>query len=336
MDLSTNYMGFKLKNPLVIASSPLSKNIENLVQLEKAGASAVVLYSLFEEQVTHEGYETEHYMSEGSLSFAESLTYVPQGKEPNNGAEEYLQHIYRAKKAVKIPIIGSLNAKSDGGWVTYAKQIQNAGADALELNVYFLATDPGSTSQYVENVYLDILKAVKQNVTIPVAVKIGPYFSAIANMARRLDQAGADALVLFNRFYQPDIDLEKLVIAPNLLFSTPQEMRLPLRWMAILYGHVQLSLAATGGIHTAEDVIKMIMAGADVTMLCSVLLEGDISQVKEILKGVEQWMKEHKYVSIKEMQGCMSQKSCADPGAFERANYMKALLRSPYVRTQRG
>ena len=326
MDLSTTYMGFKLKNPLVIASSVLSKSIENIRKLEEAGASAVVMYSLFEEQVTHESYETNHYMTQGALSFAESLTYVPQAKQANNGADEYLQHIYRAKKAVNIPIIGSINAKSDGGWVTYAKQIQNAGADALELNVYFLATDQATSSQQVENVYLDILKSVKQNVTIPVAVKIGPYFSAIANMAQRLDTAGADSLVLFNRFYQPDIDLEHLVVMPHLLFSTPQAMRLPLRWVGILYGHIKSSLAATGGIHTPQGVIKMIMAGADVTMLCSVLLKYDIFKVKEILEGVEQWMKEHDYTSIKQIQGCMSQKSCADPAAFERANYMKALL----------
>jgi len=319
-------MGLKLKNPLVVASSPLSKNIGNLSRLEDAGASAVVLYSIFEEQVTQETYETDHYMTEGTLSFAEALTYMPQAKESHPGDEEYLQHIYKAKKAVKIPIIGSLNAKSDGGWVTYAKEIQNAGADALELNVYFLATDPKISSRQVENIYLDILKAVKQNVSIPVAVKIGPYFSAMANMAKRLDEAGADALVLFNRFYQPDIDLDNLLIAPNLLLSTSQEMRLPLRWVAILYGHIKASLAATTGIHTSQDVVKMIMAGADVTMLCSVLLKEDVTKLKDILTGVEQWMKKNEYNSIKEMKGSMSQKSCANPEAFERANYMKALL----------
>lgn len=326
MDLSTTYMGFKLKNPLVIAASPLSKSIENIIRLEEAGASAVVMYSLFEEQITHESYETEHYMTQGSLSFAESLTHVPQSIQPNSGVEEYLQHIYKAKQAVKIPIIGSLNAKSDGGWVTYAKQIQNAGADALELNVYFLATDPNIASQSVENVYLDILKAVKQNVTIPVAVKIGPYFSSLANMARCLDEAGADGLVLFNRFYQPDIDLDNLAITPNLILSTSQAMRLPLHWVGILYGNIKSSLAASSGIHTPHDVIKMLMVGADVTMLCSVLLKQDISKVKDILAGVEQWMKEHEYTSVKEMQGSMSHKSCTSPEAFERANYMKALL----------
>ncbi len=325
MDLSTTYMGLNLRNPLVVSASPLSRSIDNLRRLEDAGVGAIVNYSLFEEQITNEIYEMDHYLMAGTESFAESLSYFPNPSETNIGPEEYLEHIHKAKKSVGIPIIGSLNAHSDGGWVTYAKQIQQAGADALELNIYFLATDPLVSSQRVEEIYIDILKAVKMNVTIPVAIKISPFFSAMANMAVRLDEAGADAVVLFNRFYQPDIDLESLTVIPNVLLSTPQAMRLPLRWVAILYGHINANLAATGGIHTPEDVIKMIMAGADVTMLCSVLLKNGADYAADILEGVEQWMKEREYVSISQMRGSMSQKFCANPESFERANYMKSL-----------
>ncbi|MBF0570659.1 MAG: dihydroorotate dehydrogenase-like protein [Candidatus Omnitrophica bacterium] len=325
MDLKTSYMGMELKNPLVASASPLSKSIDNLRKLEDAGIAAVVMYSLFEEQLTYEKYELDHYLTEGTESFAESLSYFPHPSEFTVGPEEYLEHIYRAKKAVGVPIIGSLNAHSDGGWVTYAKQIQDAGADALELNIYFLATDPSISSLQVENVYIDTLKAIKQNVSIPVAIKIGPYFSSMANMAKRLDEAGANALVLFNRFYQPDIDLENLAVDPKVLYSTPQAMRLPLRWVAILYGKIKASLAATSGIHSSDDVIKMVMSGANVTMLCSVLLRNGIGTTSDILAGIERWMSEHEYVSIKQMQGSMSQKSCVNPEGFERANYMKAL-----------
>ncbi len=325
MDLSTTYMGLKLKNPIVASASPLSKSIDNLKRLEDAGTAAIVIYSLFEEQITQEFYELDHYLTAGSESFAESLTYFPTPLKFSIDPDDYLEHIYKAKKAVQIPVIGSLNAHSDGGWVSYAKHIQQAGADALELNIYFMATDPQVSSQSIEDVYLDILKSVKSNVSIPVAVKISPFFSAMANMASRLDEAGADALVLFNRFYQPDIDLENLAVVPSVLLSTPQAMRLPLRWVAILYGRLKAGLAASGGIHSGEDVIKMLMAGADVTMLCSILLKDGIPQVQEILKSTQQWMQEHEYVSVAQMRGSMSQKSCANPEAFERANYMKAL-----------
>ena len=252
MDLSTTYMGLKLKNPLVVAASPLSKSIDNYKRLEDAGVGAIVNYSLFEEQITNEIYELDAYLTTGTESFAESLSYFPHPSDSHVGSEEYLEHIYKAKKAVGIPVIGSLNAHSDGGWVTYAKQIQQAGADALELNIYFLATDPLISAARVEDVYLDILKAVKMNVSIPVAVKISPFFSAMSNMAVRLDEGGADALVLFNRFYQPDIDLESLTVVPNVLLSTPQALRLPLRWVAILYGHIKANLAATGEIGRAH------------------------------------------------------------------------------------
>ena len=325
MDLSTTYLGLKLKNPLIASASPLSKNLDNFKVLEDAGIAAIVNHSLFEEQITHEIGELQHYLSKGSNSYAESLSYFPQTTEFNLGPEEYLDHIYRAKKSVKIPVIASLNAHTEGGWVTFAKQIQHAGADALELNIYFMATNPDMDGRIVEQVYIDILEEVKSVVTIPVAIKIGPYFSAMANMAKRLDKSGADGLVLFNRFYQPDIDLEELSMVPNLSLSSSYDMRLPLRWIGVLYGHVKASLAATTGIHTSEDVIKMIMSGADAAMLCSVLLRQGPGQVKVLLDGIVQWMKVHEYVSIDQMKGSMSQQSCINPEVFERANYMKTL-----------
>lgn len=325
IDLSTNYMGLNLKNPLVVSASSLTQDLDNYKRLEDAGVAAIVNYSLFEEQITRERYELDHYLTNGTESSAEALSYFPTPPEDALGPDEYLEHIHKAKKSVSIPVIGSLNAHSDGGWVTYAKHIEQAGADALELNIYFLATDVTTTSQQVEDVYLDILKAVKTNVSIPVAIKIGPYFSAMANMGKRLDEAGADALVLFNRFYQPDIDLENLAVVPNLLLSTPQALRLPLRWIAILFGQIKGNLAATGGILTAKDVVKMIMAGADVTMLCSALLRNGIGQASIILEGLELWMNEHEYVSISQMRGSMSQKFCVNPEAFERTNYIKTL-----------
>ncbi|MFA5059719.1 MAG: dihydroorotate dehydrogenase-like protein [Candidatus Omnitrophota bacterium] len=325
MDLSTSYMGLKLKNPLVASASPLSDSVESIKRLEDSGIAAVVNHSLFEEQLSREAKELDHHLTHGTQSYAESLTYFPEMADFSLGPEEYLKHISQAKKAVKIPIIGSLNGYTDGGWVKYAKNIQEAGADALELNIYFIPTDADLSGVDVEKRYIDILRAVKSNVSIPVAVKLSPYFSSMANMAKRLDEAGADALVLFNRFYQPDIDLETLTVVPNVLLSTPQAMRLPLRWIAILYGRLKADLAATSGIHHPEDVIKMLMAGADVAMVCSVLLRNGVDYTKDILKGIEWWMKEHEYESVKQMKGSMSQKSCENPQAFERANYMKAL-----------
>ena len=325
MDLSTTYLGLKLKNPLVASASPLTKNLDSYKILEDSGVAAIVNHSLFEEQITHEVGELQHFLNKGSESYAESLSFFPQAAEFKLGPEEYLEHIHKAKKAVKIPVIASLNARTEGGWATFAKQIQHAGADALELNVYFMATNPDLDGRQIEQVYIDILQAVKSSVTIPVAIKIGPYFSALANMAKRLDKAGADGLVLFNRFYQPDIDLEELNVVPNLALSSSYDMRLPLRWIAILYGHVKANLAATTGIHSSEDVLKMIMSGADVTMLCSVLLRHGPAHAKVILEGIEKWMKEHEYKSIAQMKGSMSQKSCVNPETFERANYMKTL-----------
>lgn len=325
MDLSTTYMGLKLKNPIVPSASPLTQHIDSVKALEDAGAAAVVCHSLFEEQITHESGELDHYLSYGTESYAEATTYFPEPDDFKLGPVEYLDHIADLKKAVDIPIIGSLNGVSNGGWVKYAKNIQEAGADALELNVYYIPTNSNLTGSEIENMYIDTLKAVKQNVTIPVAIKLSPYFTSMSNMAKRLDKAGADALVLFNRFYQPDFDLEKLEVVPNLVLSTNWELRLPLRWIAILYSHVNASLALTSGVHSHIDVIKSMMAGADVAMMASELLVNGTGRVADILKGLQQWMEENEYASIQMMKGSMSQKSVEEPAAFERANYMKTL-----------
>jgi len=325
MDLSAHYLGLKLKNPIVAAASPLSDSVDKVKRLEDAGVAAVVLSSLFEEQITRDALELQHHLEEGTESFAESLTYFPGPKEYVHGPDQYLEHVRKAKAAVKIPVIASLNGSSAGGWTDYARKIQDAGADALELNIYYLPTSTEKTGTQVEETYLNIARAVKSSVSIPVAVKLGPYFSSIANMAKKLDALGLDGLVLFNRFYQPDIDLENLEVYPNVLLSTRFANRLPLRWIAILYGHVKANLAATSGIHEYQDVLKMIMAGADVTMLCSALLKNGVGHAGKVLKDLQKWMEEHEYDSIRQMQGSMSYKSVENPDAFERANYMKVL-----------
>jgi dihydroorotate dehydrogenase (fumarate) len=325
MNLTTNYMGLKLKNPLVPSASPLTYNLDNVKSLEDAGAAAIICHSLFEEQITHESGELDHYLSHGSESYAEAVSYFPDAKEFRLGPVEYLDLIADIKKSVSIPVIGSLNGVSTGGWVKYARNIQEAGADALELNIYHIPTDFNITAEQVEDMYIETLQAVKSNVTIPVAVKISPFFSSMANMAKKLDDAGADALVMFNRFYQPDFNLEKLEVVPNLVLSTNFEMRLPLRWIAILFGQIKASMALTSGIHNSEDIIKVMMAGGDVAMTCSELLMNGTKRVKELLDGVKIWMEKNEYESIEMMKGSMSQKSVAEPAAFERANYMKTL-----------
>ncbi|NCO43243.1 MAG: dihydroorotate dehydrogenase [Armatimonadetes bacterium CG_4_10_14_3_um_filter_66_18] len=325
MDLSTTYMGLQLKNPVVLSASPLSKELDTIMKLEDAGAAGVVLYSVFEEQIEADADALDHYLTRGAESYQEAISYFPQIGEYRRGPDEYVAHVAKAKEAVDIPIIGSLNGVATGGWVDYAKKIQEAGADALELNVYFVATDPNLSSAVVEDLHVDILKAVKAAVTIPVAVKIGPFFSSMSNMAKKLDDAGADALVLFNRFYQPDIDLANLEVKPDLKLSTSDELRLPLRWIAILAGNVQCSLAATTGVHTAEDVLKLTMAGADVTMMCSAVLHHGIARVTEVIDGVTKFLEAKDYASLAQARGSLSQQSCAEPAAFERANYMKAL-----------
>ncbi len=325
MDMTTTYMGLALKNPIVPAASPLSQRLDNIRRMEETGASAVVMYSLFEEQITLESHQLDHYLSYGAEGFAEALSYFPEMETFRVGPDEYLDRISRAKEAVDIPIIGSLNGVSTGGWIDYARRIEEAGADALELNVYFIPTDLNMTGAEVEGMYLDVVRDVKKVVSIPVAVKLSPYFSATGNMARRLAEAGADALVLFNRFYQPDFDLENLEVVPHLVLSSSYEMRLPLRWVAILYGQVPVDFAITSGVRNVEDVLKGLMAGAKIAMMASELLESGMGRISQILEGMVQWMEEYEYESVSQMQGSMSQQSLGEPAAFERANYMKEL-----------
>ena len=325
MDLSTKYMGLNLRTPLVVSASPLSENLDNIRKMEDAGATGVLIYSLFEEQITSDRLELHHHLTYGTDSYAEALTYFPEPSEFHLGPEGYLNHIRKAKEAVKMPVIASLNGTSAGGWTNYAKEMQQAGADALELNIYYIPTDVDLTGAQVEQTYLDILSMVRDVVTIPVAIKLSPFFSSLANVARRLDQGGADGLVFFNRFYQPDINLEHLEVRPNIILSTPQALRLPMRWIAILHGRIKASLAATSGIHTAQDVLKIMMVGADAAMLCSVLYRHGIDHIKNMEREIETWMSEHEYNSIRQMQGSMSQENCSDPSEFERAQYVKAL-----------
>jgi dihydroorotate dehydrogenase (fumarate) len=329
MDLTTKYLGLQLRTPLVASASPLSEGIDNIKRMEDAGASAVVLYSLFEEQLRQDRLELNQNLERGTGSFAESLTYFPEPGEYHLGPEEYLKHIAQAKTATRIPIIASLNGSSVGGWTQYAKQMQQAGADAIELNIYYIPTELDLSGAQVEQTYFDILHAVKSEVTIPVAVKLSPFFSNFANMARRFDTAGADGLVLFNRFYQPDIDLDSLEVRPNILLSTPMAMRVPLRWIAILFGRVRPNLAATSGIHRATDVLKMLLAGADVAMLCSVLIRHGVQQIAVIERDLVAWMEEHEYLSVKQLRGSLSQKNSDNPSAFERAQYMRAISSFP-------
>jgi dihydroorotate dehydrogenase (fumarate) len=315
----------KLRSPLIAGASPLSEKIDNIKQMEQAGAAAVVLHSLFEEQLRQERIQLNQDLERGTLSFPEALSYFPEPEEFHLGPEQYLEHIARAKKAVGIPVIASLNGSSLGGWTKHARLMEKAGADALELNIYYIPTDMNLASKDVEEMYLNIVKAVKSEVKFPVAVKLSPFFTNFASMARRLDQAGADGLVLFNRFYQPDFDLATLTVQPNLLLSTPMAMRLPLRWIALLYSRVRASLAATSGVHSGTDVVKMLMAGADATMLCSVLLRHGIKQIGVIEDSLLAWMEENEYESVTQLKGSMSQKNAADPSAFERAQYVRIL-----------
>jgi len=326
MDLSTTYMGLKLKSPLVpSAAAPLSSDLGRIRELEDSGAAAIVMFSLFEEQITHEASELDHYLLRSTHSYAEAITYFPDLVSYNLGPEEYMEHLARAKQAVDIPIMGSLNGVSLGGWTEYAKKMEEAGADGIEVNLYFIPADPSLSAGEVEETYLEVLLDIKHNVRIPVAMKLHPFFSSLFEMAIRLEGAGADALVLFNRFYQPDLNLEELNVEPTLVLSSPHEMKLPLRWIAILHGRVGLSLAATTGIHDALSALKCVMVGADVTMLCSELLRNGPGRLAEIERDMKQWMEEHEYVSLEMMKGSMSQKACPEPAAFERANYMKTL-----------
>jgi dihydroorotate dehydrogenase (fumarate) len=325
VDLTTKYLGLSLKNPIVPSASPLSKKMNNIRQLEDADAAAITMYSLFEEQIEIEALAQHEFLEQTTFMSAEATAYFPKTADYNCGPESYLELIHEAKAAVDIPIIGSLNGVTTGGWIRYAKLIEQAGADALELNVYLIPTRANLTSDGVENTYLEILREVKAQVKIPVAMKLSPFFSAMPNVAYRLDHAGADALVLFNRFYQPDFDLEELAVVPHLVLSNSNEMRLPLRWIAILFGHVKASLALTTGVHSAEDAVKAILAGADIVNVASLLLERGPAAITGLVSGLAQWMEGHEYESVAQMKGALSQRNVAEPAAFERANYMKIL-----------
>jgi len=325
IDLSTNYMGLRLENPVVVSPSPLCQELDNIRRMEDAGAGAIVLHSLFEEQIEIESRALDAAMHSEAGGYAESPSFFPELLSCNLGPEAYLEHIRKAKAAVRTPIMASLNGTTPGGWTRYAKFMEEAGADALELNIYYLPTNPGLTGEDVEKRYTELVARVKGSIRIPVAVKLSPYFSAPVSMAQKLDAAGADGLVLFNRFYQPDFDLRLLDIIPNLILSNSNELLLRLHWVAILYDHVKASLAITGGVHTAEDVLKAMMAGARVAMMTSALLKRGIGHIAYVLADLMNWMEEHEYVSVRQMQGSMSQASVEDPGAYERTNYMRVL-----------
>jgi dihydroorotate dehydrogenase (fumarate) len=325
LDLSTTYLGLKLQNPLVPSASPLSRSLDTMKRLEDHGAAAVVMYSLFEEQITNESNELDFFLTQGTESFAEAVTYFPDLGQYNVGPEGYLEQIRQAKAALEIPIVASLNGISTGGWIRYAKLMEEAGADALELNVYYIPTSLTMSGADVEKMYLDLVRDVKASVKIPVAVKIGHFFSSIPNFVKQLDEAGADGVVMFNRFYQPDLDLEALEVVPNLSLSSSYELKLRLRWAAILHGHIKADMALTGGVHTAEDAIKSMMVGAKAAQLASVLLHYGVHTLSDILVDMQRWLETHEYESIKQMQGSMSQQKVGNPAAFERANYMKVL-----------
>ncbi len=331
MNLTTRYLGLDLRTPLVPSASPLSEDLGNLRRMEDAGASAVVLHSLFEEQIRHETHTLHHHLTHGTDSFAEALSYFPEPDQFQFAPDRYLRHLAKARHALGIPVIASLNGSTPGGWTTFAKSIEDAGAAALELNIYSIPSDPDLTSAAIEDGFLAIVAAVKSRVKIPVAVKLSPFFTNLSHFTRRLDRQGVDGIVLFNRFYQPDIDLHALEVRPSIHLSTSRELRLPMRWIAMLHGRVRASLAGTGGIHHGEDALKMLMAGADATMLCSVLLRQGIGHIRDIEREMREWMERHEYESVAQLKGSISQKNCADPAAFERAQYMRAIAVEPDI-----
>jgi len=325
VDLRSRYLGLDLKNPIVAAASPMTGSLDRLKRLEEAGVAAVVLPSLFEEEIEHQEMATHNLMLAGTELSPEAHGFFPEMQSYETGTDRYLELVEQTKRALSVPVIPSLNGHTPGGWTQIARQLEEAGADAIELNVYFLATGLGDTSTEIEKRYTDLVASVKSIVSIPVAVKVSPYFSAMANMAVRLAGAGASGLVLFNRFVQPDILLDELEVAPHLVLSTSDELRLALRWIAILRGRIQASLAATGGAHTPADVLKLLLAGADCVMIASSLLRQGPNHVAALVSSVEKWMAEREYLSVEQMKGSLSQQACPDPAAFERANYMKAL-----------
>jgi dihydroorotate dehydrogenase (fumarate) len=325
MNMTTRYMGLRLKNPLVASASPLSETLDGIRRLEDNGAAAVVMFSLFEEQITHDSAALEHFMRLGTASSSEALSYFPEIRDYDVGPQQYLDLIRKATEAVDIPIIASLNGVTERGWVTFARQMQDAGASGIELNVYYIPTETFKSGAEVEQQYLDVLSSVKANVSIPVAIKVGPYFSSFADMACQLEEAGADALVLFNRFYQPDFDIETRTVVPSLALSRPDEIRLPLLWISLLYGRVSASLAATTGVHSPVEAIKYLMAGADVVMSTAALLQQGPPFFARLLAEMTTWMEQKGYTSISQMRGSMSQQSVMDSSAFVRSNYIKVL-----------
>lgn len=324
-NLKTNYMGLELRNPLVASPSPLSEHLDRLRALEDAGVGAIVMYSLFEEQIELEQHHLDLTLSHNEESYQEALSYFPELTHYHLGPERYLDHLHKVKNTLRVPVIGSLNGVSPGGWVTYAQRMQEAGADGIELNIYHLPTDPEQSGEEVEALYIDLVRQVKQQVSIPVAVKLSPFFTAPVHMARKLDKAGADALVIFNRFYQPDLDIEELTVKPSLQLSDSSELRLRLRWAAIFYGHINADIAITGGIHTAKDMVKALMAGAQIGMMTSALLHHGPRHAASVLHDLNVWLDDHEYDSVDQMIGSMSQQNVAEPAAFERANYLKVL-----------
>jgi dihydroorotate dehydrogenase (fumarate) len=325
VDLSTTYMGLQLKNPLVASSSPLSEKIEDIHRLEDAGIAAIVMYSLFEEQIIRESLALHQALEEGTETYAEALTYLPHYGRYSVGPESYIDHLARVKQAVRIPVIGSLNGFTNGGWIDYAQKIEQAGADALELNLYVLPNNPDISSMELEDTYIKLVRDIRSRIQIPIAVKLSPFFTSLPNVARRLVDSGVNGLVLFNRFYQPDLDLDELEVVPNLVLSSSHEMRLPLRWIAILYGRVKADFGLTSGIHTAQDVLKALMAGSSVAMMASALLKYGPEHAAQVLNDMHTWMVEKEYESVNQLKGSMSQQAVGDPEAFERANYIKVL-----------
>ena len=325
MDLSTTYLGLKLPHPIMPGASPMVDKIDLVKRMEDAGASAIVMHSLFEEQLRREELATYHHVDVHAESFAEAMTFLPRPDEFNLGPDQYLEQLVRIKQSVDLPVIASLNGFTSGGWIRYAKLMQDAGANALELNVYYLATNPDETGEEVEQRTIDILKAVKQAVSIPVSIKLSPFFSSMANMARRLDEAGADGLVLFNRFYQPDIDVESLEVEPTLRLSDSSELNLRLRWLAVVSGHVRASLAVSGGVHNHLDAVKAVMTGAHAVQVVSGILQQGPDVIRRIREGLTQWLEEHEYDSLEQMRGSMNLLRCPDPSMFERANYIRIL-----------
>lgn len=325
MDFSTTYLHKKLHSPLVVSANPLSERIDNIKRMEDAGAGAIVLYSLFEEQLHQEEFALNHHLTHGTESYAEALSYFPEPLEYHTTSDAYLEHIRKAKEAVSIPIIASLNGSTTGGWTFFSRKIEQAGADGLELNLYSTPAVPGLTPYEIEKHYLTTISLIRTSVKIPVAVKLSPFFTNLANFAAQLDDSLVDALVLFNRFYQPDIDLESLSVYPHLMLSTSHDLRLPLRWIAMLHGRIRADLAATSGIHTGKDAIKALMAGANVSMMASALLSHGIDHIRTVGTEMRRWMEEHEYDSVEQMRGSVSQINCESPEEFERVQYMRAL-----------